>query len=80
MLENPSIVDATFVSKFGDGCGMDGAERMNRCHDLAKNLLKDCYQDLVLDLEAHMQESHEKEIQQWSLTLNSIELASDVNA
>jgi len=80
MLENPSIVDAAFVSKFGDGRGMDGAERMNRRHDLAKNLLKDRYQDLVLDLEARARESHEKEIQQWSLTLNSIELAPDVDA
>ena len=52
---------------------------MNKRHDIAKKLLENRYKDRVLDLEVHARESHEKETQQWSLALSSIELATDVD-
>ena len=80
MAEEPSLVDTEFTIKYGDGRGIDGTERLNKRFDIAKRLLNDRYQDRILDLEARARETHEKEIQQWSLTLSNIELASDVDA
>lgn len=79
MLEQPSLVDIEFVAKYGNGCGMDGTERMNKRYEVAKKLVESRYKHLFLDLESHARESHEKEVRQWSLTLDSIELAADVN-
>ena len=79
MLEEPSLIDTEFAIKYGGGRGIDGADRMNKRHDIAKKLLENRYKNCVLDLEVHARESHEKETQQWSLALSSIELATDVD-
>ena len=79
ILEEPSLVDVAFTAKFGNACGMDGIERINRRHEVAKKLLEDHHQHRMLELEAHARESHEKELKQWSLALDNIELATDVD-
>lgn len=79
MLENTKLVDAAFVSTYGEGRGMDGAERMNKRHGLVKQMLSGEHKDKVSGLERRAQEHHEKEIAQWSLVLEDIDLASDVS-
>ena len=58
---------------------MDGAERINKRYEVAKRLLEGHHQHHMVELEVHARESHEKELKQWSLALDSIELAADVN-
>ena len=79
MLENTVLVDAAFISEHGEGRGMDGVERMNKRHALAKRMLYGEHKRQIPALERRAQEYHKQEIAQWSLTLEDIELASDVN-
>ena len=79
MLENTALVDAAFASKHGEGRGMDGAERMNSRHDLAKRILHGEHKSQIPALEKRAQEHHEREVSQWSMALDDIELAADVN-
>ena len=79
MLENAALVDAAFVSAHGEGRGMDGVERMNKRHNLAKRILNGEHEGQIPALQRRAQELHEQELAQWSLVLEDIELASDVN-
>ena len=79
MLEEPSLIDTEFTIKFGGGCGIDGANWMNKHHNVAKGLLEGRFQHHVLELEVYVQESHKKELEQWFLTLRDIKLAADVD-
>ena len=79
MLENAALVNAAFISAHGEARGMDGAERMNRRHDLAKRILDREHKSQIPDLEKRAQEHHEQELGQWSMALEDIKLASDVN-
>ena len=79
MLEEPSLINIEFAIKFGGGRRIDGTEQLNKRYDVAKNLLHDRYAYRIPELERHIRESHEKEVQQWSLALSNIELAVDVN-
>ena len=79
MLEEPSIVETEFTIKYKDGRGLDGTERMNKRYDIAKQLLYNRYKHRIVNLEANARDSHKRELEQWSLTLDSIELAPDVN-
>ena len=80
MLENTVLMDSAFVSVHGKGQGMDGTKRMNTQHSLAKKILYGEHKGQISALEKHAQEHHEQEINQWSLLLKDIELASDPDA
>ena len=80
MFKNPLIVDAAFISAHGEARGMDRVERMNRRHDLAKRILYgEQHKSKIPDLEKRAREHHELEVSQWSMALEDIELAPDVN-
>ena len=79
MLEEPSIVDTEFAIMYKDSRGLDGTERMNKRYEIAKKLLNSRYQSRIVSLEVNARESHKKELQQWSLSLDGIELAPDVD-
>lgn len=79
MLENQTLVDTAFVSTHGEARGMDGAECMNKRHDIAKRILTGEHKSQIPALEGRAQEHHEREVNQWSLMLEDIELAADVN-
>ena len=64
MLEEPSLINTKFAIKFGGGRGIDGADWMNKCHNIAKGLLEGRFQHRILELEAHVRESHKKELEQ----------------
>ena len=40
MLEEPSLIDTEFAIKFGGSRGIDRADWMNKCHNIAKGLLE----------------------------------------
>ena len=79
MLEEPSLIDVEFIVRFGSASELSGAERINKRHELAKKLLEDHYQHRMVELEVHAREAQEKELKQWSLALDSIGLAADVD-
>jgi hypothetical protein len=79
VLENTAQVDAAFVSKYGEGRGMDGAERMNKRQDLAKRILYGEHKNQIPALENRAREDHKQEIKQWSMLLDDITQASDVD-
>lgn len=80
MHEEPRLVDTEFAILYKDGRGFDPTKRMNKRYEVAKRLLNDRYQHRIVTLEANARATHEKELQEWSLALSSIELASDVDA
>ena len=79
MHEEPNLVDTEFAILYKDGRGLDPTERMNKRYEIAKKLLNNRYQHRLVSLEANSRVAHEKELQEWSLALSSIELASDVD-
>ena len=79
MHEEPKLVDTEFAILFKDGRGLDSTERMNKRYEIAKKLLNERYPHRRVILEANAREVHEKELQEWSMTLSSVELASDVD-
>lgn len=79
MLEEPTIVNTEFKIRFSDGRGLDGTQQMNRRYDIAKKLLVERYPHRNLSLEANSRADHDREMQQWSLTLSSIGIAPDVD-
>ena len=78
MLEEPSIVNAAFVSKYGEGRGMERIERVNKRNELAKSLVTTTYKHLVVGLEARAKATHEREMKEWAIELDDIEQAEDV--
>lgn len=79
MHEEPKLIDTEFAILFKDGHRLDAMERMNKRYKIAKRLLDERYPHRNLTLNANAQEAHEKELQQWSLALPEIKLASDVD-
>lgn len=79
MLEEPSILNAAFVSQYGEGKGLDRVDRLNKRNELAKKLVTSSYKHLAMGLEARAKETHERELKEWSLELDDIEQAEDVN-
>lgn len=79
MLENPELIDAAFISKHGEARGMDGAERMNKRFGFAKQILNGERQNEIPDLKQRARDLHEQELRQWSLALEDIDLAPDVD-
>ena len=79
MHEEPSIVNAAFVSKYGEGRGMERMEKMNKRNELAKHLVNSSHKHLIAGLEARAKKAHERELKEWKLELEAIEKAEDVH-
>ena len=71
-------MDTEFVILFKDGRGLDATERMNKRYEIAKKLLNERYPHRRVSLEANAREEHERELQEWSMALSDIQVASDV--
>lgn len=72
-------VNAAFVTRYGDGNGMNPGHRMNLRHDVAKALLNKEYSHLIKELDAKAKAQHDAEVEEWNLILDDISLASDVS-
>ena len=79
MHEDPSIVNAAFVSKYGEGRGMEPIERLNKRNKLATHLINTTYKHLAAGLEARAKKTHEGELKEWALKLERVEQAEDVH-
>ena len=79
MQEEPSIVNAAFVSKYGEGRGMEPIEKLNKRNELARQLVTTSYKHLVPGLDARAKATHERELKEWKLELDDIEQAEDVS-
>lgn len=78
MLEYPEAVDATVLHRYGPGMELPNVDRMNRQHDVAKNLLADKYSGLRGELKDRATNQHDAELKEWSLILDGISSAQDV--
>jgi hypothetical protein len=78
MHEEPMVVNASFVSKYGEGRGLDRGEQLNRRNEVARRLIATTYKDKVPELEERAKEFHERELKEWGLGLEAIEEAEDV--
>ena len=79
MLEEPSIVNAAFVSQYGEGRTLSRVDRLNKRNEVAKKLVTSTYKHLVAGLEARAKATHKNEVKEWSLELDNVEQAEDVN-
>lgn len=78
MHEEPKLVGAAFVSKYGEGRGMTRAERLNKWNEIARQLVNTTYKHTVKDLEKRAKDAHERDQKEWSLELEEIGQAEDV--
>lgn len=78
MHEEPMVVNAAFVSKYGDGRALECVDRLNKWNQVAKQLVTGTYKDRVPKLEQRAKEDHERELKEWSLELDQIQEAEDV--
>jgi hypothetical protein len=79
MHEEPMVVNAAFVSKYGEGRGMSHPERLNRRNEVAKQLVASTYKEKVPELERRAKDAHERELKEWGCELDQIEEAEDVS-
>lgn len=79
MHESPGIVNAAFVSLYGEGKGMDRMDRMNKRNEVAKRLVTGQYKEMVPKLEQRAKETHERELKEWKLELGDVAEADDIH-
>lgn len=79
MVDYPHVVNASFVSRYGDGKNFTPAQRMNIRSELAKKLVSTHYANLSNELERKAAEHHEKLLDEWKLDLQDISEAEDVS-
>ena len=79
MVDYPSEVNAVFTSRHGDGKHWSKTQIMNLRHDVAKSMLSGEYSCHVKAIEKKTMAQHEKDVEKWSLILDDISLADDVD-
>lgn len=77
-LDHPEIVNAAFVSQYGEGKGLSGPQKMNILHKLAKDLLSTSYADLKSALDKKAATQHAVDMEEWDLILDGISSAEDI--
>ena len=80
MFENPRVVDAAFVERYGQGVDLSQIQKMNHRNELAKSLVNTDYKHLAEDLMLRAKETHERELKEWGLGLQDIGEAADVQS
>ena len=78
MHEEPMTVNGAFVAMHGEARGMDRAERLNKWNEIARKLVKTTYKHMIPSLEKRAKEAHERDKKEWSLELEDIEQAEDI--
>lgn len=78
MVDHAAVVDATFLHRHGDARDLNGVQKMNARHDLAKVLLAGQYSHLTSELTKRASDCHDAEVNQWNMVLEDISSAEDV--
>ena len=78
-MDHPDTVNAAFVSRHADGKNLNGLQKMNIKHELAKNLLSTHYSHLKSALDTKAVIQHEADMEEWDLTLDGVSSAEDVD-
>ena len=78
MVDYRREVNATFVSRHGDGKNFSNTQRLNLLHSVAKAMLSGEYSCHISELEKRMKTHHDAEVKKWNLTLEGIKLADDI--
>lgn len=79
MVDNPDVIKAAFVSLYAKGVGYDNAQRMNLRSEISRKLVAGQSPDAFNELERRAKDFHERELDQWKLSLDNISEAEDVS-
>jgi len=79
MVDFPREVNALFTSRHGDGKNLSKTQVMNLRHDVAKSMLSGGYSHHVNAMEKKSKAQHDEDVKKWSLILDDISLADNVD-
>ena len=79
MHEQPTVINAAFAAKYGEGMDMNPIERVNKRNEIARQLTATTYANMAPELERRAKETQERELKEWGLGLDGIEEAEDVH-
>jgi vacuolar-type H+-ATPase subunit C/Vma6 len=71
-------MEAAFAEVHGEGEGLTRMEKMNYRHELASSLVETTYKHLVDGLKERAQDDHQRALKEWSLRLDDIGEAEDM--